>query len=80
MNRRHLVLAGSALLLLLPLGCGLGRPSLPGQSQSTSSAQPPKPALGTAPRTSNDAAAQLPLKDVPALLQSAKAVHEAVRS
>jgi len=31
-------------------------------------------------RALSDAAAQLPLKDVPALLQSAKAVHEAVRS
>src|SRR2546426_665589 len=30
-------------------------------------------------RALSDAAAQLPLKDVPALLQSAKAVHEAVR-
>ena len=57
MNRRHLVLAGSALLLLLPLGCGLG---LPGQSHSAASAQPTKPALGTAPATSRDAAAQLP--------------------
>ena len=60
MNRRNLVLAGSALVLLLTLGCGLPRPSLPGQSRSTASVQTPKPGLATAPKSSGDAAAQSP--------------------
>jgi hypothetical protein len=65
MNRRHLVLAGSALLLLLPLGCGLERPSIPGQSRSTAGSQASKPAQGTAPKTSSDGVAQAPTAGLP---------------
>jgi hypothetical protein len=65
MNRRHLVLAGSALLLLLPLACGLERPSVPGQSRSTAGGQAAKPAPGTAPKTSNDAVTHAPAAGLP---------------
>jgi hypothetical protein len=58
MNARHLVLAGSAVLLLLPLGCGLERPGAPAQSRSTAGGQASKPAPGAAPQTSKDASTQ----------------------
>jgi Domain of unknown function (DUF4349) len=48
MNARHLVLAGLAVILLVPLGCGLERPSAPGQSRFTASGQASKPATGSA--------------------------------
>jgi hypothetical protein len=60
MNRRQLLLAASTLVLLLVLGCGLARPSLPGQSASKSVDQSSKPALGAPPRASTGAAAQAP--------------------
>jgi len=65
MNRRHLVLAGTALLLLLPLGCGLERPGVAGQSRSSAGSQAPKPASGTAPKTSSDVAAPPPTTGLP---------------
>lgn len=60
MNRRHLVLAGSAVLLLLPLACGLSRPSLSGPAPSKATDQSSKPAAVTPPRASSGAAAQAP--------------------
>jgi hypothetical protein len=60
MNRRHLVLVGSALLLLLPVGCGLDRSSSQVQSRSAASSGGPTPAQGTAPKTSKDSAVQAP--------------------
>jgi hypothetical protein len=57
MNARHLVLAGSAVLLLVPLGCGLDRASAPNQPRAANS-QSSKDAGGSAPKAAGGTSAQ----------------------
>jgi hypothetical protein len=59
MNARHLVLAGSAVLLVLPLGCGLGRPGLPSQTHSAAGTQAPKPGQTSGTKSSSDVSSQV---------------------
>src|SRR6202011_4793665 len=75
MNARQLVLAASAVLLLVPLGCSVERPGASGQSRSAATSQASKPALGTAPTTPKDASVQT----VPALQPEGQRVQRSAQ-
>jgi hypothetical protein len=58
MNARHFLLAGSAVLLLLPLSCGLGSPGASSQAHSTAATQAPKPNQASGTKPSGDVSSQ----------------------